>query len=580
MSNLREYIITLHDFEDLDNFYTDMETLRPTMYGVMPERAVDCSFRRPSSRNTHYMLTDEEAAGLKTDARILAVELSPEELGLEITPSWVQTSLNWDKGSNASTNSHRNWGLYRCATLTAQLTGWGSDVTTSKSGTVTTTSSGKNVDVIICDGHLDPTHPEFAVNSDGTGGSRVNQFNWLLYTPQVTGGLPGTYVYPPYSDPNYTDYLGNPSNQRSLDNDHGAHVGGTTCGNTQGWARDANIYNISPYSTNPNYSSVFGGAYGSNAALTVFDFIKQFHLNKLTNINTGRKNPTICNNSWGYSRKVLIENISTINFNGTSVAGPFTNNDVYFKNLIPFGPDANGKYYVFFPYRVASVQADIADCINAGIILVGAAGNNYIRGAKTSSDANWNDYVIQTISGVNSIYYYGRGSSPGVDMICVGALGSLASEMKAEFSNSGSAVDIFAPGEYIMSSVNDNLEGGTYDSRNASYLISKLNGTSMASPQIAGLLACVLETYPTMDQSRALAYLLKYAFSAQMVDMGNWPYSFNDLQGAPNKLMRYIPERPISGAVFPKVNTHARPTSGHVYPRTRIYRYGPEQGLV
>ena len=580
MSNLREYIITLNNFEDLDDFYTDMETLRPTMYGVMPERTVDCSFRRPSSRNTHYKLTDEEVVRLKTDPRIHSIELTPEELGLEITPSWVQTSADWNKSSIDSVNAHRNWGLYRCATLTAQLTGWGSDVTASKSGTVTTTSGGKNVDVVICDGHLDPTHPEFAVNVDGTGGSRVNQFNWLIYNPQVTGNPAGTYTYAPYSDTNYTDIFGNPSDARSLDNDHGAHVGGTACGNTQGWARDANIYNLSPYGTNQNYVSVFGGSYGSNAALTVFDFIKQFHLNKSINRSTGRTNPTIVNNSWGYSRKVLIENISTINFNGTVANGPFTNNDVYFKNLIPFGPDANGKYYVLFPYRVASVQADIADCINAGIILVGAAGNNYIRGAKTSSDANWNDYIIQTIGGSNTTYYYGRGSSPGVDMICVGAQGSLATEMKADFSNSGSAVDILAPGENIISSVNDNLEGGTYDSRNASYLITKLNGTSMASPQVAGVLACALETYPNMNQTRALAYLQNYAFSNQLTDTADWPYSFNDLQGATNKLLRYRVERPISGVAFPKVNTNARPTTGHVFPRNRIYRYGPEQGLV
>ena len=572
MSNLREYIITLNNFEDLDEFYTDMETLRSTMYGVMPERAVDCSFRRPSSRNTHYRLTDDEAEKLKTDPRILAIELSPEELGLEITPSWVQTSAYWNKSSIASVNAHRNWGLYRCATLTAQLTGWGSDATASKSGTVTTTSSGKNVDVVICDGHLDPTHPEFAVNEDGTGGSRVNQFNWLIYNTAVTGNAAGTYVYTPYSDPSYAS--------RSLDNDHGAHVGGTACGNTQGWARDANIYNLSPYGTNPNYASVFGGSYGSNAALTVFDFIKQFHLNKSINRSTGRSNPTIVNNSWQYNRKVLIENISAINFNGTSVNGPFTNNDVYFKNLVPFGPDANGKYYVNFPYRVASIEADIADCISAGIILVGAAGNNYIRGAKTSSDANWNDYVIQTISGSNTTYYYGRGASPGVNMICVGAQGSLAVEMKADFSNSGPAVDILAPGEYILSSVNDNLEGGTYDSRNASYLIAKLNGTSMASPQVTGVLACALETYPNMNQASALSYLQNYAFSNQLTDTANWPYSFNDLQGATNKLLRYRLERPSSGVSYPKVNTNARPTTGHVFPRTRIYRYGPEQGLV
>ena len=39
----------------------------------------------------------------------------------------------------------------------------------------------KDVDAVIVDGHVNPDHPEFAVNVDGTGGSRVNQFNWFQY---------------------------------------------------------------------------------------------------------------------------------------------------------------------------------------------------------------------------------------------------------------------------------------------------------------------------------------------------------------------------------------------------------------
>jgi Subtilase family len=583
MSDLKEYIITLNNFEDLDEFYIDMETLRPTMYGVMPERAVDCYFRRPSSRNTHYKLTDDEVEKLKTDPRILAIELSPEELGLEITPLWTQTSVYWDKSSTNTVNAHRNWGLYRCATLTAQLANWGFDGTTlSASGTVNVTASGKNVDVIIIDGHLDPTHPEFSSTPDGTGGSRVNQINWLAYNTAVTGSAAGTYVYAPYVDPNYTDSAGNLSPQRTDDNNHGAHVAGTSCGNTQGWARDANIYNISPYSTNPNYTSVFGGAYGSNAALTVFDFVKQFHLNKPINRDTGRANPTICTNSWGYSIKVYIKDILSSYLQGVTANGPFTDAQILNANLTPLGPDSTGNKYVMFPYRITSLAADIADCIAAGIICVGAAGNNYVRGAKNSSDSRWNDYIYATYNGNNYNFYFARGSSPGADMICVGATNAGKTESKANYSNTGPQVDIFAPGSYIMSSVNDTSGSppGTYDSRNASYYLTKYSGTSMATPQVTGVLACLLETYPNIDQTRALAYLLKYAFSGQLYDSANWPNDYYDLQGAPNRLLRYRLERPINGVVYPKVNTNSRPSSGHVFPRNRIYRYGPEQGLV
>ena len=50
------------------------------------------------------------------------------------------------------------------------------------------------MDVVIVDAHINPDHPEFAVNSDGTGGSRVNQFNWFQYN-SVLGYSNGTYTY-------------------------------------------------------------------------------------------------------------------------------------------------------------------------------------------------------------------------------------------------------------------------------------------------------------------------------------------------------------------------------------------------
>ena len=73
-----------------------------------------------------------------------------------------------------------NWGLKRCIDG-VQTANWGSDGTTTLSGIVSTTSGGRNVDVLIVDGFIDPTHPEFAYNSDGTGGTRVRQSNCHLH---------------------------------------------------------------------------------------------------------------------------------------------------------------------------------------------------------------------------------------------------------------------------------------------------------------------------------------------------------------------------------------------------------------
>ena len=71
---LREWIVTLHKHEDLEGFYEDMETPGGNLF--IPNRSVDLIKRRPMSRNTHYMLTKEEADLLKVDDRVWDVELA------------------------------------------------------------------------------------------------------------------------------------------------------------------------------------------------------------------------------------------------------------------------------------------------------------------------------------------------------------------------------------------------------------------------------------------------------------------------------------------------------------------------
>jgi len=75
----------------------------------------------------------------------------------------------------------------------------------------------------------------------------------------------------------------------STNANHGAHTAGTVAGNTCGWARDANIYQISPLSEQ-----------GIGATI-IWDYIRAFHRNKPINPATGRRNPTICNCSYGNS---------------------------------------------------------------------------------------------------------------------------------------------------------------------------------------------------------------------------------------------------------------------------------------
>ena len=256
--SLKEYVVTLKSMDDVKEFYNDMETPGGNLY--IPDREVECCKRRPISRNTHYMLTYDEAAQLLQDPRVLAVELNPVDRGLvRGTFGFEQTSTHFDKRV-ASDPGDINWGFIRCLRKT-NIANWGIDGTVEQSATILSDCTGKNVDVVIMDdGTPYPTVYEYAQNPDGTGYSRMVEYNWFIHNPVVTGGAVGYYSYPGYRL-----------------QQHGGHTSGTVAGNTQGWARDANIYNITFYDS--------------------IDYVREFHKNKPINPLTGVKNPTVMNNS-------------------------------------------------------------------------------------------------------------------------------------------------------------------------------------------------------------------------------------------------------------------------------------------
>lgn len=99
---LQEYIVTLHNKDDLDQFYDDIETTESSAHihdGEVhfPSRAVEVSNRRLISRNTHYMLTHEEAQELKNDPRVWDVELA-EMIELTTKPTgWKMVNEKFSK---------------------------------------------------------------------------------------------------------------------------------------------------------------------------------------------------------------------------------------------------------------------------------------------------------------------------------------------------------------------------------------------------------------------------------------------------------------------------------------------------
>ncbi len=880
----KEYIVAVHDSQDLDAIYDELETLGKSPANLELSRSIECVHRRPTSRNTHYLLTDWEADELKRDPRIKSVSLAPRYLGIQAgTSAYVQTSSYWDK-SGSSSSPMKNWGLLRCTEET-QRSGWGGtgyegngSGTPDATGTVVLTQTGKYVDVVICDENgIVWNHPEFSVISNGTGGSRAVQYNWYQHNAEV---------YP--SNPSSTYIYGTGS--------HSTHVAGTVAGNQQGWARQANIYNL-------YYDTGDAGDFSY-----VFDYIRAFHRNKSINTTTGRKNPTIVNNSWGMSifpSEWSFSDITAVTYRGTrytpsvgtptftgysgvctantrlatllgfenfgnriTTSGPYTppggsiltkpaswsqegqqaffidftqpdssyqltidgpadlnlihnvaidaisgnmslageiiitdsafnevyrftaleesttnggtieinivqdgvnlpNNDTYtvtFETVIdvsgvanpmfasalsltvvtestpasasvteitntvigpaslsssttptvgnnddgywtlslPFdieylgttystiyvstnhyvtfgggsvvysglgpttpnlpkimwscadnsvqriyygveGTAPNRTYrvrvegaastggtvgspsmvneYVFYeatpaqidlqlgvngrktvgtgftteqlnswgfiagqriPARVPACDVDLEDVYAEGIVMVGAAGNGRWK-HDVPGGLDWDNTFEMASRYPGSVaqpYYYMRGTSPTANdsvadggdydlpAICVGSVDSVSTDQKVLYSDCGPGVDIWAPGTNIISA----LPSGVTDPRNASYYLGKYSGTSMASPQVCGVLACALETYPNMTQADAKAYILALAKTNQLTVTSGGPADGQDTQGAANLFLYYQKERQDSGNTYPKINYKPRPATGAVYPRPRIRR--------
>lgn len=555
---LREFIITLKDFNDLESFYEDMENV--STVDNIPKRAIKIAHRRPMSRNTHYMLYEGEVDLIKRDHRVLSIELSPEERNIKIESAWSQTSSLWNKSFTLSAE-HRNWGLLRCFEQN-QRADWGSDSVTNVFGTIDTTANGKNVDIVIVDGCIDPNHPEFAVNSDGSGGSRVIQFNWLQLRPLVEGLPLQNYIYTPYVDPLYPDFNGDGISDRTADNDHGCHVAGTAAGNTFGWAREANIYNINVYPSAPTAINF----------LNINDYIRAWHNTKPVNPKTGLRNPTITNHSYGSFTQVPLNSIDQVRFRGTIYNPPFTA-----EQLLSFGlsvlTDEVGTFQVRWSPASSALNADIEDAIKDGIIYVAAADNNNVPHDTFSLDPtrDYNNYITAYGSYTD---FYSRGLWNNQKVIVVGSTNLESVERKATFSNTGRRVDVYAPGVAIISSQNSTATITVGDSRNSVYRISKKSGTSMASPQVAGVVATIAEQWQTIRNETARDFIIQTAKTGQLTTSSggiNDPY---DLIFGENRYLTYKNLRRSEGLIGPKTNFGLRKTNGQLWPRTNILRYG------
>jgi subtilisin family serine protease len=118
-------------------------------------------------------------------------------------------------------------------------------------------------------------------------------------------------------------------------------------------------------------------------------------------------------------------------------------------------------------------------------------------------------------------------------------------EIKLYFSCSGPRIDVWAPGSWVTGPIN--TSSGIADSRNGSYYLAKKSGTSQASPQVAGVIACWAQDNPTGTQTQALSYVTTNATTGQLYEYSSALYGLSNdpnnkaysLEGGANKTLYY-----------------------------------------
>lgn len=503
----KTYIVALQDGIDYNQFWLDMESNTEGLPHI-PDRAIGITNERPAfKRICEYALTDEEANRVRNDPRVISVEIPVRNNPFVSVDYDTVQDKNFNKTS-FSTGNEVNWGLIRHS---YPNNGYGSTASTYKTTNrkYNYTVDGSRVDVVISDTGLQVDHPEFA--------GRVLDVNWDIYAP---GGVTGMN-----------------SASRQDTNGHGTHVAGIAAGSTYGWAKGANIIPIRDFFTDED---------GNGEPLDIFETIINWHRNK----NGSR--PTVVNMSWELRWNWPTNSMVLGDYRQWITGGMYRNTPIlsgqsidYYKNLglinliqgLPLQDTGTTPVYSKMPFTSLAYNAALAEVIDAGIVVVQAAGNNNFKMDKPDSDGGSGDYdnyfnmSVPGISYTGTVYYH-RGASPrDPRAIVVGnlhdGLSSTEQEWKSPSSTKGPRIDVWAAGTNIMSSTStvnsfgnqaDIYRPQPYLHGNSNFKQLLLTGTSMASPQIAGMCALYLQKFPKATVAEVKAWIKNTSVKGLLYD--------------------------------------------------------------
>ena len=554
------FSVTLKNRDDLEDFYVEMSS-----------KGFRLHMKRKISRNTNYYMTQEQANELKKDSRVLDVEpvdnIIAKPTAIYNNTPYTKNGTFFKSGSFPPATDLQ-WGHIHAGSASQIGKGsFGSGGTGSKSTSVDVFNNGKHVDVIIVDEPMAYDSEEWY--SPSTNTSRFVQYQWFNELNSIVTSIDDDGISPQTGTINY------PQNA-SLSSYHGQHVGGTVAGQYWGWAREANIYNFAVTDPWPSPQSGYTSNY------LIYDYLRAFHLNKAVNPTTGRRNPTVTNHSYSFifylnsdEDNLDFTKLNSVVYQGTTYNSGNPGSSGWTQSGVEadFGIRFNETNY---PAYYAAIAADIQDAIDDGVVVVAAAGNENLLIAE-ENDVNYNNYInYEYSSGVNRSSYYNRGGtvqSPAIDSICVGALGNDHNFRRTIFSNFGPNIDVFAPGRHIISAYGNTGNNDTKSGYGTGNYYRVIQGTSMASPQVCGVIATLATAKPRFSQSDARGYLQRHCVDNDMTfDTGSGSYNDNtSQQGSPNKYLQSKNPRPESGMIEDVKGE--RKTSGMTFPRRATLNY-------
>ena len=469
----------------------------------------------------------------------------------------MSTDFQWGHVHCAGTSSQRAKGTFgkRSAGATDEIVNTSVDIH----------NDGKHVDVVIVDGPMAYDSAEW--KSPSTNNSRFVQYQWFTELNSIVSSIDDDSQTLPTGT---ITYLQGTANARY----HGMHVGSTVAGQYYGWAREANIYNMAityAYDSGQRFSGLY-----------VHDYLRAFHLNKAVNSTTGRRNPTITNHSYGsvYSMQsdggnFEFADLVSVTWRGTTYNSGNPNSSGWTQSGVEtdFGITFDLEYY---PAYSAAIAADVQDAIDDGVVFVGAAGNDNLLLAEYN-DADWNNSLVyQYNASTQYSLYFCRGGAPNtpdVPIINVGALNNTRNFTRATFTQYGPGITVFAPGVSIRGASGNTGTDDTKSGYGTGNYYTSLSGTSMASPQVCGVLATLATAKKRFSQSDAIGYIQRNSELNDMTfDTGNGSHGDNTCQkGSPNKYLLSKNPRPTSGMIEDVKGE--RKTSGMTFPRRSTLNY-------